>query len=138
MSTIPADQQAIVAASLSSIMDQPWYALLLGAVERVFAIITHLALSIMVLQVFLRRSLRWLFLAIGYHALFNAIAVITVTKIGPYATEGILGVVSLISLFIIFRLRTAEPELVEPEPLPEPDLPVLEPTDDAIDRSKYS
>ena len=138
MSTIPADQQALVTASLSNIMDQPWYALLLGAVERVFAIIAHLALSIMVLQVFLRRSLRWLFLAIGYHALFNAIAVITVTKIGPYATEGILGVVSLISLFIIFRLRTAEPELVEPEPLPEPDLPALEPTDDAIDRSKYS
>lgn len=137
MSTIPADQQAIVTESLASIMDQPWYALLLGAAERVFAITAHLAMSLMVLQVFLRRSLRWLFLSIGYHTLLNALAVVVVTKAGPYAAEGALAVFSLLSLFIIFKLRTPEPEPVEPEPLPETDLPLLVPTDDAIDRSKY-
>ena len=132
-----ADQQAIVTKSLASIMDQPWYALLLGAAERVFAITAHLAMSLMVLQVFLRRSLRWLFLSIGYHTLLNALAVVVITKAGPYAAEGALAVFSLLSLFIIFKLRTPEPEPVEPEPLPETDLPLLVPTDDAIDRSKY-
>ena len=140
MSTLPADQQAIVTGSLTQLMATPWYGLLLGAVERVFALAAHLALSVMVLQVFLRGSLRWLFLAIGYHAVFNMIAVVAVTRVGPYATEGILAVFSLISVFIIFRLRTPEPEPVEPEPLP---LPAAEPvvlqlTEEAINRSRYS
>lgn len=140
MATIPADQQAIITESLAGILDQPWYALLLGAVERVFAIAAHLALSVMVLQVFLRGSLRWLFLAIGYHALFNMIAVVAASRVGPYATEGLLGLFSLISLFIIFKLRTPEPEIEEPEPqpLPEIDAPTLQPTEEAIDRSRYS
>lgn len=140
MSTIPADQQALITDSLTSLLDQPWYALLLGAVERVFAIAAHLALSVMVLQVFLRGSLRWLFLAIGYHALFNMIAVVAVSRVGPYATEGLLGLFSLISLFIIFRLRTPEPAIIEPDlaALPETPLLNLQPTDEAIDRSRYS
>ena len=140
MSAIPADEQVIITESLSGILDQPWYALLLGAVERVFAIAAHLALSIMVLQVFLRGSLRWLFMAIGYHALFNMIAVIAVSRVGPYATEGLLGLFSLVSLFIIFKLRSPVPEQSEPEPLPLPELGIspLQPTEETIDRSRYS
>jgi uncharacterized membrane protein YhfC len=138
MSTIPADQQALITESLAGILDQPWYALLLGAVERVFAIAAHLALSILVLQVFLRGSIRWLFLAIGYHALFNMIAVVAVSRVGPYATEGLLGLFSLMSLLIIFKFRTPEPEPVEPEPLPEVITPALQPTDEAIERSRFN
>ena len=112
---------------------------MLGAAERVFAIAAHLALSVMVLQVFRRGSLRWLFLAIGYHAVFNMLAVIAVTRVGPYATEGLLAVFSLLSLFIIFKLRSPDPVPDEPEPLPSPliDPANLEPTDDVIDRSRY-
>lgn len=136
--TIPADQQAVINDSLAEILNLPWYGLLLGALERVFALAAHLALSVMVLQVFLRRSILWLFLAIAYHAAFNMLAVVAVTRAGPYVTEALLGVMSLVSLFIIFRLR--EPEPVEPEPSPLPDVePVsLTPTEDAIDRSRYS
>ncbi len=139
LSAIPADQQALINASLTNLLATPWYGLLLGAAERVFAIVAHLALSVMVLQVFRRGSLGWLFLAIGYHAVFNMLAVIAVTRVGPYATEGLLAVFSLLSLFIIFKLRSPDPAPVEPEPLLSPllDAAALEPTEDVIDRSRY-
>ena len=139
LSAIPAEQQALINATVANLLATPWYGLLLGAAERVFAIAAHLALSVMVLQVFRRGSLRWLFLAIGYHAVFNMLAVIAVTRVGPYATEGLLAVFSLLSLFIIFKLRSPDPVPVEPEPLPSPSIDPanLEPTDDVIDRSRY-
>ena len=139
LSAIPAEQQALINATVANLLATPWYGLLLGAAERVFAIAAHLALSVMVLQVFQRGSLRWLFLAIGYHAVFNMLAVIAVTRVGPYATEGLLAVFSLLSLFIIFKLRSPDPVPVELEPLPLPliDPANLEPTDDVIDRSRY-
>lgn len=141
LSTVPAEQQALIADSLSEILATPWYGLLLGAAERLFAIAAHLALSLLVLQVFLRRSVVWLFVAIGYHALFNAAAVIGATRLGPYATEGILAIFSLFSLFIIFRLRAPEPDTPEPDtpPASNPaETVVLRPTDEALERSRYS
>jgi uncharacterized membrane protein YhfC len=144
LAAVPEEQRSLIAQSLNDLLATPWYGLLLGAVERAFAIAAHLALSVMVLQVFLRRNIGWLFLAIGYHALFNAAAVIGISRTGPYTTEAILGVMSLFSLFIIFRLRTPEPPeavAVEPEPLLPgalDALPTLEPTAEALDRSRYS
>ena len=141
LNAVPAEQRGLVTESLTTILETPWYGLLLGAVERVFAIAAHLAMSLLVLQVFLRKSIIWLFLSIGYHALFNAVAVVSVSRLGPYATEGILAVLSLFSLFIIFRLHTPEPGPTEPEPLPVP-LPAdpleLEPTAEAIERSRFN
>lgn len=140
MSAIPADQQALITQSLNEILSTPWYGLLLGALERAFAITAHLAMSILVLQVFLRRSLVWLFLAIGYHALLDAVAVIGINRVGPYATEVLVGAVALLGLVIIFRLRTPEPVEPEPEPLPAPALaepPELKPTAELLDRSRY-
>ena len=141
LATIPEEQRSAISAALTEIHNMPWYGLLLGAAERAFTIATHLALSVMVLQVFLRGSLRWLFAAIAYHAAYNMIGVIGVSRVGPYATEGLLALFSLISLVIIFKLRTREPVDAEPEPLPKPpalESLSLEPTAEALDRSKYS
>ena len=140
MSAIPADQQAIITQSLNDLLATPWYGMLLGALERAFAITAHLAMSILVLQVFLRRSIVWLFIAIGYHALLDAVAVIGINRVGPYATEALVGAIALLGLVIIFRLRTPEPVEPEPEPLPAPALdepPELKPTAELLDRSRY-
>jgi uncharacterized membrane protein YhfC len=140
LSGIPADQLGAIDAVLTTINTTPWYGLLLGAVERVFAIITHLALSVLVLQVFLRRSILWLFLAIGYHTLFNMVAVIGVVRWGPYTTELLLAALALISLIIIFQLRMADPppQGFELKPAPEPKEGVeLSPTAETLDRSRY-
>ncbi len=139
MNAIPEEQRALVLQALAQITDGPWYNLVLGAVERVFAILAHLALSLLVLQVFLRRPIVWLLLAILYHALFNMVAVIGAVRLTSIQVEGLLAVFSLLSLFIIFRLRAPEPvEDAPPTDLP-PAAPVeLKPTDEAIDRSRYS
>ena len=142
MNALPADQRSMVTSALAQIMDAPAGTLLLGAVERVFAIAAHLAMSLLVLQVFLRRNIAWLFASIGFHTLLNMVAVIAASRLSPFATEGIIGLFALLALVIIFRLRTPEPEPApEPEALPPPVNAAaldLHPTDDALDRSRYS
>lgn len=140
MNAIPAEQQSLITDALATIVTTPWYGLMLGALERLFAIVAHLAMSILVLQVFLRRSIIWLFLAIGYHMVLNMVAVIGLNRVGPYATEGLIGLVALFGLWIIFRLSTPEPAAAELEPLPPPPSAEsldLKPTSDALDRSRY-
>jgi uncharacterized membrane protein YhfC len=142
MNALPADQRSLVTSALAQIMDAPTGTLLLGAVERLFAITAHLAMSLLVLQVFLRRNIAWLFASIGFHTLLNMVAVIAASRLSPFATEGIIGLFALLALVIIFRLRTPEPEPApEPEALPPPVNAAaldLHPTDDALDRSRYS
>lgn len=142
MNALPADQRSLVTSALAQIMDAPTGTLLLGAVERLFAITAHLAMSLLVLQVFLRRNIVWLFASIGFHTLLNMVAVIAASRLSPFATEGIIGLFALLALVIIFRLRTPEPEPApEPEALPPPVNAAaldLHPTDDALDRSRYS
>jgi uncharacterized membrane protein YhfC len=138
MATIPEDQRALITRGLSQIIDAPSYTLILGAVERIFAIAAHLAMSLLVLQVFLRRSILWLFLSIAYHAALNMIAVIAVIRVGAVGAEAALAVFTLFSLFIIFRLRGPEPvEAGPPVALP-PVAPIeLKPTNEALERSRY-
>jgi uncharacterized membrane protein YhfC len=143
MNVLPAEQRQLVTDALAQIVEAPPATLLLGAVERLFAITAHLAMSLLVLQVFLRRNIGWLFLSIGFHTLLNMTAVIAASRLSPFATEGIIGLFALVALWIIFRLRGPEPEpvLAEPEPLPPPadaDALDLQPSDDALDRSRYS
>jgi len=135
------EQQAQITDTLNTILSTPLPGLLLGAVERLFAVITHLALSILVLQIFLRRRKVWLLLAIAWHALLNMVAVIGATRLGAYTTEALIGAFALASLFIILRLRTPYPVAPDPEPLQPPvsaDSLPLQPTQDALDRSRYS
>lgn len=140
MSTIPAGQQATIMSTAQQILQLPWYGVLLGAVERLFAVIAHLAMSVLVLQAFLRGSIRWLFLSIGFHGMLNAVAVIVAQRWGNYAAEGAMALITILSLFIIFRLRTPEPVGHEPEPSPLSDAEplALQPTDEIIDRSRYN
>ena len=143
MNALPADQSQLVTDALAQILDAPTGMLLLGAVERLFAITAHLAMSLLVLQVFLRRNIAWLFASIGFHTLLNMVAVVAAARLSPFATEGIIGLFALLALFIIFRLRAPEPVALQPElaPLPPPvdaDALELKPSDDALDRSRYS
>ncbi len=137
---IPPEQMSLVQAQIDSMFGLPLYMGLLGAVERVFALTLHLTLSLLVLQVFVRGRLRWLAAAILWHALVNATAVFSITTWDALTTEGLVGIMALISLGIIYWLYRPEPREPEPEPLP--DLEPLEaadtqPTQDALEQSKY-
>jgi uncharacterized membrane protein YhfC len=125
----------------------PWYATLLGAVERAFTIPFHIAASVIVLQVFTRRlgrhQLRWLGLAIFYHALMDASVVFIASKWGGYAAEAFMGGFAILDVIIIFALRRPEPEATEPPSTSPPGktptftpLPVEETTEN-LENSRY-
>lgn len=106
---VPAEQlannpEAITAAAqqIEELVNSPPWMLLLGAVERVFALVLHLSLSILVLQVFVRKNIIWLFVAIGWHALVNAVAVFGVMQEWDMLLiEATIGAAAVVSYFII-------------------------------------
>jgi uncharacterized membrane protein YhfC len=121
----------------------PWYDSLIPALERAFAIILHLSLSVLVLQVFTRRQIYWLGLAILWHALANAVALYAAMTWSIYHSEAALGVISLLSLGIIFALRTPEPpESQAPDSPPPPPGPLskveIENESERLDDSRFS
>lgn len=126
----------------------PWYLSFLGFVERAFAIPIQISLSVLVLQVFIRRQSRWLWFAIGWHTLVDALAVFLLLywsehAWAAYAIEGVVAILAIVSLIIIFALKKPEPEPEpEPEPPPEPldvaTLPQPEETSDSLEDSRYN
>src|SRR4030042_4466045 len=108
------DQLAIARLQIQGYWNAPWYATILGAVERMFTIPFHIAASVLVLQVFTRRPghqlLGWLGVAIFYHALMDASVVFIASKWGAYAAEAVLGGMAILDIVIIIALRQPEPE----------------------------
>jgi uncharacterized membrane protein YhfC len=116
---VPPEQLALLQQQVQAYWSVPWYDSLLPAVERLFAIILHLSLSVLVLQVFTRRQIYWLGLAVLWHAFANAVALYAAITWSIYHSELGLGLVALLSLGIIFGLRTSEPgEIQQPDSSP--------------------
>jgi uncharacterized membrane protein YhfC len=141
------EQLAATTQAVQAYWSAPWYATLLGAVERAFTIPFHIAASVIVLQVFTRRPGHqqpgWLVLAIFLHMVMDASAVIIASQWGVYATEAVLGVLAILDIAIIFALRQPEPEPpnvlsppigVEPAPIP---LTPVEETSDNLENTRY-
>ena len=119
-SLVPEEQHPLIYAAIAQMIEQPWYALLLGAIERAFVLSIHLSLSLIVLQVFLRKQIRWLFIAVGWHALVDASAVLAASYITPLQVELVIGVFGLISILIIYLLKAPEPSKPSLQPALEP------------------
>ncbi len=133
---LPADAQALAARQITAYWSAAWYATLLGALARAFALCFHLSAAVMVLQAFRRKNRLWLVAAILWHAAVNAAAVYAVGRWGVYWTEAIVGVFALASVGLIFVLRdsAAEPPLRAGSPGPvilQSPLPAAAPAPDA-------
>jgi uncharacterized membrane protein YhfC len=108
--TLPAEQRALVEQQLAAVRGQPDWLPLLGAWERLWAIIFHVAMSVVVLQVF-RRGIGWLWLAILAHTMLNFLAVGLPLLLGLQGTiallvpEAIVTVAGVASLWAIWALR---------------------------------
>ena len=97
----------------------PWYMALLGALERFFALFVQVSCAVLVLQVFTRKDWRWLLVAIGYHLIVDAVAVVGIRSgWPPLVIEATLAPFALISLGIILGLRPRGEPLIPPEPEP--------------------
>lgn len=141
-SLIPAGQWEFVQAQAEQLFSGPVLMALLPGVERALALVLHLSLSVLVLQCFVRGGRRWWLFAVLWHALANALALVTLTLVNAYAAEAALGVVALLSLLIIRRLRPAPappalPAAQSAAPGPLPPLRPPAPTGDKLDDSRY-
>ncbi len=119
---VPAEQIAnnpeafnLAAQQIAELVSTPPWMFLLGAVERVSALVLQVSLSILVLQVFVRKSIIWLFIAIGWHTLVDAVAVFgSLQKWDVLLIEAAVAAFAVISFFIIRYFRpTAEPAELE-------------------------
>ncbi len=138
---LSAEEWPLVQAQITAVFAAPWYDVMLGAVERVFALCLHMAASLLVMQVVVRRQGRWLLAAVLLHALANGVAVFTAVYWNIYWAEAALAVVALLSVGIIFALRTPEPVSTELPPLPPPPpaAPLnLEVTAETLEKSRYN
>jgi uncharacterized membrane protein YhfC len=112
---LPPEQQAVAARQLAALAAQPAWLPLLSAWERLWTLPIHVALSVLVLQVFLRGRTAWLWLAIAAHAAVNLLAVGAGRLPGAGTTSGLLvgeavvAVCGLVALWVIGRLRPAPP-----------------------------
>lgn len=110
---VPADQLALAQSQIREYWSVTWYYSLLGALERLLVIPCQIAMAVMVMQVFSRKQFRWLFLAIGYHALQDALgAVLFPRYFGVYWTEGLACAFAILSVVIIILLRQPDPSIV--------------------------
>ena len=139
---VPAAQLDLARAQVTTFWSTPWYQSMLGAVERLFTIPLHLALSLLVMQAFTRKQFWWVGLAILLHAASDGTAVFASGMQVPVLwIEGIIGLFAVVSVAIIFALRQPEPNpnlpasqpVIVPEFIPQP----LEPTDENLDQTRY-
>lgn len=142
-SLIPEGQAALLDQQIAVYWSLPWYDTLLGALERAFALTVQICLSVMVLQVFIRKNILWLFLAIGWHAFVDALAVYLISTTNAYVTEAVIGVTAIISLVVILALRQPEPAGEDPHTSPLSDTSIAmvsrieDPTLEKLDESRY-
>jgi uncharacterized membrane protein YhfC len=89
----------------------PWK-VQLAALERASAMAIHVGLALIVLQVWLRGSIRWLFLAIALHFAVNSIAAILVLelRLSPLVGELALVVMAIAILTLGWRLSARAPD----------------------------
>ena len=112
---VPTDQLSAAIASITSYWDMSWYDVLLGGIERIFTLPIQIALSVIVAQVFIQGKTSWIWIAILFHAAVDAVAVLLMAFTNVYLTEIAIALLSAMSIWIIFRLKTPEPVEEEPE-----------------------
>jgi uncharacterized membrane protein YhfC len=94
-----------------------WYLPLVGLFERVMAFTLQIALSLIVLQAFLRHNALWYVAAVLWHTLIDGTAVfMSQSGAGLVAIEGALVVFAVISLWMIwaFKPREVTPSGIDP------------------------
>jgi uncharacterized membrane protein YhfC len=103
---VPADQVAMAQQQVTAFWSSPAYTGLLGFFERVFAICLHISLSIMVLYSVVYKKPIWFWIALLWHAVVDAAAVYLMPSIGALAIEGVIAVTAVVSLGILFGMRS--------------------------------
>ncbi len=132
---IPAGQLALVQQQVHAYWSATWYDSMLGALERFFTIPCQIAMAVMVMQVFTRKQIRWLIMAIGYHAILDGASVLGTRYLRVYGTEALIGGFAILSLVLILALFQPEPPENTPPTPPAPAVPLPVPVDEKSEKS---
>ncbi|HET7010391.1 MAG TPA: YhfC family glutamic-type intramembrane protease [Anaerolineales bacterium] len=149
---VPPNQLEAARAQLDLYWSMPAAISLLGSLERAFALVIQIALSVIVLQAFVRRlGGLWFLAAVAWHALVDAVAVyagvvwgISAGSVtGAVASEALVGLFALASLLILLRLRPHEPATVAQALVPLDTPPSVSPTQpplrpERVDDTRYT
>jgi uncharacterized membrane protein YhfC len=127
---LPPEQRDLARTQLAAMAAQPTWLPLLGLWERLATLPVHVALSVMVIQVFRRGRLAWLWLAIAAHGGVNLLAVSVTQVLGRepatlVATEVALTLIAFGAIWVIRRLRD---ESAGPDAPAAPTAPVASPS----------
>ncbi|QBD82359.1 YhfC family intramembrane metalloprotease [Ktedonosporobacter rubrisoli] len=124
--SLPAGTREVAMHQLAAINAQPVWLAFLGGWERLWTLPFHIAMSVVVLQVFRRNNIAWLWLAILLHACLDFLTAGLPLWLGArpetsLVVEGVVTVSGLFALWLIWRLRdkreptqTATPTALEP------------------------
>ena len=115
LDSFSSEQADLIRAQILAYWDVPWQHLLLGAWERVSAMVFHVGASLMVYKSVRKKKTSWLAIAVLGHTLLNAFAVISSQKMDFVLVESILFIFSLGWLFWAWALREREVEELKPE-----------------------
>ena len=120
LASVPAEQQATIAASIESLNTAPAGMLLMSGVERIIAITLHIALSVLVFTAVKRKKM-WLYpVAILLHAAVDCIAVLYqqqyITNI--YVLEAIIAAATAAIAYWAYRIYQADAPVAMPEEAP--------------------
>ncbi len=143
LAALPADKASLMQEQMSTFWAMPWYLALMGVVERISTLIIQISLAVIVMQVFLKRNKSWLWIAVGWHWLVDAVAVLSAARFSIPITELIIGVLALTGLMIIFYFRPVAPEDEDSPPTtPSEPIPIealnFSPATNGLDQSPYT
>lgn len=89
----------------------PWYLPLLGALERVFAMVLQIAFSLLVVHSLVRNNLGWLGLAVLSHSVVDAVSVgLIQAGWSPVLVEGVVFLFAIAAALTIIKLRDVSRE----------------------------
>lgn len=135
----PSDQVDLIRSQVDAYWAVPWHQSLLGAWERISALLFHLGASVFVYKSVLEKNLLWLLVAILGHTGFNAFAVIASTKMDILLLEALLFAFSgawVIWAWFVRPKEETEGEL-DPPPSSEIKLSASLVTSEDLEESRY-
>jgi uncharacterized membrane protein YhfC len=99
-----------LSSAITAYWATPWYDSILGPIERILTFPIQIALSVLVMQVFIQNKRKWVWLAILFHTVIDASVVLFVTFWNIYVTEVVVAIFSVASIFIILAFKNPDTE----------------------------
>jgi uncharacterized membrane protein YhfC len=103
---VPPEQLELAKKQIAEFWSTPWYLAFVAFLERVFAICLQISLTVMVLYSVAYKKPVWFWIALFWHAFVDAVPVYLASIIGKYSVEVFVGIFAVISLAILFWLRS--------------------------------